>query len=106
MFIFTEHPLNAMILFCLRDRALAAPLGMAHMRGQFRTPQHVVRDHPPIRQINIVLELDGDHLGIDLDYDPLQPIADPFVIPFVIAVNLNAISDLVCLIPVGCTCKM
>lgn len=61
----------------------------------------MVRHHPAVRQVDVVLELHGDHLGIDLHDNALQPI--PYTAPtaFVIAIYINMIADRVYFIPVG-----
>jgi hypothetical protein len=53
----------------------------------------VVRNHPPIRQVDVLLKLDGDHLGIDLNDRTIQPITHAIPLVLVIAKNLNVISN-------------
>ena len=46
----------------------------------------MVRNHPAIRQINILLELDRDHLRIHLDDRAYKPIANAISILVMITV--------------------
>jgi len=53
----------------------------------------VVRHHPAIGQVNIVLELDRDHFRIDLDDCAHQPVAYPVAVAIVIAIDLDLIAN-------------
>ena len=55
----------------------------------------MIRYHPSICQVNIVHELDCQHLGIYLDNRPNQPITNTDVVPVVIAVDFYVISNFV-----------
>jgi len=51
--------------------------------------------HPPVGQINVLLKLTGDHLGVDLHHGPLQPVAHSLAVAVVIAEYFDAITNLI-----------
>ena len=55
----------------------------------------MVRHHPSICQVDIVHELDRQHLGIYLDYRPNQPITNADVVPIVIAEDFYIIANFI-----------
>jgi hypothetical protein len=69
-------------------------LNMAHVRGKLWAPQNMVGNHPTIGQIDIILELDGDHLWIDLHNYPFQPISHTLAVSLVITIDLHMVTDL------------
>jgi len=56
-------------------------------------PEHAIRDHPAIRQIDILGKLHCNHLLVNLHNNPLKPITDPLTIAVVIAINFHNIPD-------------
>jgi len=52
----------------------------------------VVWNHPSIGEVDVVFELDGDHLRIDLHNHAFQPIANALVVALVIAKNIDVIA--------------
>jgi hypothetical protein len=62
--------------------------------------------HPAIGKVHVFLELDSDHLWIDLNNNPFQPIANPFATSFVVTIYLNPITDVKCLFQVRRRCKV
>jgi hypothetical protein len=61
----------------------------------------VVRNHPTIRQVNILLKLDSDHLWINLNDRSIQPIAHAISLLIVVAKNLHVIPNFERIIMVG-----
>ncbi len=59
-----------------------------------RVPENAVRHHPTVRQVDVGAELDSHHLAIHLDNDALQPAADPFVVLFMVAIDLHRVANL------------
>lgn len=62
----------------------------------------MVRHHPPIGQVHTFLELHGDHLGVHLYHNPLQPISHTLVAVLVIAKNFYPVADIIQFVPVWC----
>jgi hypothetical protein len=94
----------------LDNRARARPPAAAgctpDIMGVLRTPQNMIRHHPTIGQVNVLLKLNCDHLRVHLNDGALQPIAYPVSTMVVIAVDLNPIADLVRFFPVWGGCKI
>jgi hypothetical protein len=65
----------------------------------------VVRHHPAIGQINVVLELDSDHLRVNLDDCAHQPIAHPVAIAIVIAKDFDLVANIVGIILIWGRCE-
>ena len=55
----------------------------------------MIRHHPTIGEVNILMKLNCDHLGIDLDDHAFQPIACPFSIIVMVTINLDNIANLI-----------
>jgi hypothetical protein len=53
----------------------------------------MVRDHPTICQIDIFLELNGEHFRIDLNDRTLEPIADAVAFSLMITEHFNAVAN-------------
>jgi len=69
--------------------------GIPDIGGIVREPQHMVRHHPPIGKIDILLKLDCNDFGIHLHNHAGNPTALPF--PFfviMVAVHLDNIADI------------
>jgi len=62
----------------------------------------MVWHHPTVREIDILLELDGEHLRIDLDDRPFQPITNTFSTKIMITKNLDQIAYAIGLFTVWC----
>jgi len=74
--------------------------------GIFGAPEHTIGHHPAISEIDVLLKLYGEHLGIDLDDCANQPI--PYSIPtlIVVAVDLNLIPHLKAFFSIRSGCKV
>jgi hypothetical protein len=66
----------------------------------------MIWDHPAVGQINIFLKLNGDHLRIDLDHSPDQPIVDTVATPVMVTHDLNLIADVIGFYSVGSRLKV
>jgi len=55
----------------------------------------MIRYHPAICQVDVVHELDCQHLRIYLDNRPNQPITDADAVPVVIAVDFYIIANFI-----------
>lgn len=62
--------------------------------------------HPTIREIDILLKLNSDHLDINLNHCPHQPIADTIAVSVVITKYLDLITDMIHLDPIGSRLEM
>lgn len=60
----------------------------------------MIGDHPSIRQVNIFLKLNGDHLQVDLDNCAHEPVAYAIAILIVITQYFNVIANIVHLNPI------
>ena len=69
--------------------------GDADITGVLWAPQNMVGDHPPVRQIDIFLKLNGYHFQINLDNRTHQPVADAIAILVVITQYFNMIANIV-----------
>jgi hypothetical protein len=82
-----------------RSAGLASPTpagGWTNRIAEVLRPQYTVRDHPPISQVDILVELDGDHLLIRLHDDPLEPVSHTVAIGVVVvAINFHNITHAV-----------
>ena len=59
----------------------------------------MVRDHPAIRQVDIFLKLDRNHLTISLNNDPCKPISGPVsLFVLMVAKDLNPVPYFIILI--------
>ena len=61
----------------------------------------MVRHHPPICKVDVIFELDSNHLGVDLYDNAFQPITHTVSSALVIAIYVHVISDLEHLVPIG-----
>ena len=55
----------------------------------------MIRHHPAICEVDIIHELDCQHLGIYLDYRAYQPITDADAVPVVVAVDFYIIANFI-----------
>jgi hypothetical protein len=80
----------------LRPWTSPAPLAtdLANIGRIFWAPQNVIRDHPAIGEVNVLLKLNGDHFRVHLHDGAIQPITDPIAIDIVITEHLNPIPNL------------
>ena len=62
--------------------------------------------HPAIGQINAFLELDRDHLWIDLNNNPLKPISDTLITFIVVTKDLYTVPHVILLLQVRSMCEM
>jgi hypothetical protein len=60
----------------------------------------VIRNHPAIGQIHVILELDRQHLRVDLYDRSLQPIANPIPAQLMIAIYFDQVSHVIGFFPV------
>jgi len=66
----------------------------------------MIRYHPTVRQIHTHLELDRDHLRVNLHYSALKPIANALIVVLVVAKHLHAVPHVISLVQVWCFCEM
>jgi hypothetical protein len=89
-----QEPLFDGLWFDARPHALAA-LRRTDGFGGFWTPQDMVRNHPAVSKVNILLKLDGDHFEVNLNHNAFQPITNAVAPTFVITKYINSITYLV-----------
>jgi hypothetical protein len=89
-----------------RSRAAAAALGVTDLGRQLGDPQHMVGDHPAVRQVDVVFKLNGDHFRINLNHYALEPVADALSGTVVVAEYIDVVTYLVGLVAVWSGCKM